>query len=229
MSNNLDPQFQRLAAYYLRRDFGITKNDTSTLQIQSSSQPPPVQDNRLQTPGLVQPETAKTNTALSPDVRSADLVVTKILTRSIVEDLDSTTVEPFLQPSDQTKRNETADTKRTTAVDEATVDKRTTATDEATVDQRTTAAKRIDMSGQTVLLFGLEVDYTSRRSLSRKKIRKLLKRTRKIPDSQAESRESWGGKRREIPGEERILQSDDKATRGRLWCVRLSLGTETNL
>ncbi|ORY71127.1 uncharacterized protein BCR38DRAFT_3920 [Pseudomassariella vexata] len=100
MSNNLDPQFQRLAAYYLRRDFGITKNDTSTLQIQSSSQPPQVQDNRLQTPGLVQPETAKTNTALSPDIRSADLVVTKILTRSIVEDLDSTTVEPFLQPSD---------------------------------------------------------------------------------------------------------------------------------
>ncbi|ORY56829.1 uncharacterized protein BCR38DRAFT_504439, partial [Pseudomassariella vexata] len=108
----------------------------------------------------------------------------------------------------------TADTKRTTAVDEATVDKRTTATDEATVDERTTAvnkttdtkrttaadeatvdkrttaAKRIDTSSQTVLLFGLEVDDTSRRSLSRKKIRKLLKRTRKIPDSQAESREA---------------------------------------
>ncbi|ORY61008.1 uncharacterized protein BCR38DRAFT_476824 [Pseudomassariella vexata] len=57
-------------------------------------------------------------------------------------------------------------------------------------DSRTTAAKRIDTSSQTVLLFGLEVDYTSRRSLSRKKIRKLLKRTRKIPDSQAESREA---------------------------------------
>ncbi|ORY69481.1 uncharacterized protein BCR38DRAFT_480667 [Pseudomassariella vexata] len=191
----------RLAAYYLRRDFSITKNDKSALSIQSSSQPPQVQDNRLQTPGLVQPETVKTHFVLNPEVRSADIIVTKILTGSIVEDLDSTTVKPFLQSFDQTKRNEIADTKRPTATDEATIDKRTADTDESTVEERTTATdestdsertttdtEKIDTRIPTVLLFGLEVDDTSRRSLLRKKIRKLPKRTRKISDSQAESR-----------------------------------------